>query len=237
LASYPAGFLALGLSLSLFGAAVFSGILQRETQSYLSQGRFPEALRCLEFAERLNAWDYRYAAAKADYFENLFFSTKDPAWRQKSDEAFERVLDLEKADGQRGLEKAERLTRRLAVDASPEGFHKAEEAWNQAGVLLPFSGIEKFEEGLFYLQKGDRHQALLEFETAEEMEPNYAAAWVNAGLLLKAEGEKVQAREYFKKALGIYEQWKNEERIDPLEKQLVDLPPATLDFLKKETAR
>jgi O-antigen ligase len=233
--SHEAGFLALGLAAGLFASPVFSGVLKEQYEACRAQNRGPEALRCLETAERLNAWDARLAKQKAGFLEELFLDTKDPVWERKSDEATERVLDLEKADGQGWLEKAEKLTARLAIVSAPEDVQKAEAAWDDARQSLPYNAFVDFEYGFFLIGRNDKDRALWEFQKAVEKEPNFAEAWVNAGLLLKEKGDQRQSRECFQTALGVYNQWKDADRIDPLEKQLVSLPPVTLEFLRKET--
>jgi hypothetical protein len=50
-------------------------------------------------------------------------------------------------------------------------------------------------------------------------------------------GEEKRAKEDFKKALEIHEKWKDAERIDPLEIQMVSLSPEILNLLRKESSR
>ncbi|HEY5039126.1 MAG TPA: O-antigen ligase family protein [bacterium] len=235
--SYAGGFLALGVALGLFGSAAFAGILKSQSDELISQKRFPEALRCLETAEQLNPWDSRVVASKAGFLEQLYLATGDTTWERKSDVTFENVLDLEKADGQRAFEKAERLTFRLGMDKGPAALEKTRGAWDETKNRLPFNGLVREEEGVFFLKEGEKDKALQDFQKAGELEPNYALAWVNAGNLLKEKGDNVEARQFFVKALEVYNQWKDAERIDLLEKQMVYLSPEVLVFLKKETSK
>jgi len=232
------GFLVLGLGLGLFGPPVFSEALKNQAQADLARNQFlPSDLRGLEAAEKCNAWDARAAAAKAAYLDRLYIETKDPNWARRSDEAFERVLGLEPTDGQWKFERAERLTGRLALGASPAALQAAQEAWQDAEAAMPFNALIRYEEGLFLLRRGDKEGALADFQKASELEPNYAAAWVNLGLLLKEKGDKAGARSAFQTALGVFNQWKDAQRISDTEKEMVSLPPAIVAFLMKEVPR
>ena len=235
--SLVGGFLALGLGVGLFGPPGFSGVLRARAEADLSQNQFVRGdLRGLEAAEQENTWDARYAAAKSDYLEKLFLVTKDPDWARRSDEAFVKVLALEQADGQWRFEDARRLTGRLALDSSPAAIQAAQEAWGKAKEAMPFNALIRYEEGIFLIHRNDKRGALLDFQKAVELEPNYAAAWVNLGLLLKEKGDKSQAHSAFQTALGVYNQWKDAPRISELEREMVSLPPATVAFLEKEAA-
>jgi hypothetical protein len=44
----------------------------------------------------------------------------------------------------------------------------------------------------------------------------------------------ILAHEELRKALVVHDEWKNAQNIDPLERRLVDLPPATLAAVEKE---
>jgi len=68
------------------------------------------------------------------------------------------------------------------------------------------------------------------------LEPNYAMAWVSLGDLFKLEGKSADAREAYGKAQAVYLKWKDADRIDPVEKEMVSLPPETVAYLQKETA-
>ena len=236
--SFIGGFLALGLAGGLFGSPIFlSGFINRAETQVSQNQLMPADLRGLETAERFNAWDARITASKADYLEKLYLETKDKVWARKSDEAFDRVMDMEKLDGQWRLKNAERLTLRLGVDSAPEFHRKAAKAWDEADKTLPFNAFVNFEKGLFLVKEGSKEEALLEFEAAELKEPNFAAALVNEGLLLKEKGENEKARTVFQKALEVYHKWKYADRIDPLEKQMVGLPPETVEFLSQEAIK
>ena len=188
----------------------------------------------MEAAEKMNAWDARCAAARSAYLEKLFLATKDPNWARRADEAYGRVLALEQADGQWRFEKAQRLTGRLSSAPSPAAIQAAQEAWSKAKEAMPLNALIRFEEGLFLIHRGDKDAALADFQRAVELEPNYAAAWVNLGLLLREKGEKTQASSAFQTALKVYNQWKDAQRISDLEKEMVDLPPATVANLIKK---
>jgi len=235
--SHVGGFLALGLGAGLFGPPIFSMVLKNQAESRLEQNQFnPEDLRKLETAERLNAWDARYSAAKAAYLEKLYVSTKDPVWAKKADAAFELVLGLEKGDGQWRLKNAERLSARFPMDSSLEAARKTDRAWDEARYLLPFNAFLNFENGLYELKRGRPEWAYREFIHARFSEPNFASAWFLEGKILEEKGEKAEAREAFQSALRVYDQWKGAGRIDPLEKRLVSLPPEAVEFLEKELA-
>jgi O-antigen ligase len=229
------GFLAAGLALGLFAPPIFSNRIIRQVEPRLSQGQFsPEDLGDLERAERMNGWDARVGASKAAYLERLYLETLDASWKRKSDEAFERNLDLEKTDGHKRMEGAERLTRRFGRDHSSESLKKAAEAWDLARKALPFDAFACFGEGQFYLGARELDKAIQDFQRAVELEPNYAAVWVKLGLIWKQRGERAKAREFFQRALDVYDCWEDAERINPLERQMVSLPPDVVAFLRKE---
>jgi O-antigen ligase len=234
---FTGAFLALGLALGLFGAACFAGMEVKKSENEIAQKRFPEALRCLERAEQLNAWDARFAEAKAGFLEKLYLATKDPAWERKADEAAARVLDLEKADGQKLFDEAERLTRRLEVDPSQPREKNAQAAWAVAHIALPYNGLAWNRDGLYQLHQERKKESLAKicFKLATELEPNYAAAWVNLGSLEKEMENREAALSAFRKALEIHRRWKDEKRIAPVERELVSLAPETIAILEKET--
>ena len=233
--SLAGGFLALGLGLGLFGPPIFVKGLMERAATDISSSRFLMAdLRGLEAAEQMNAWDARCPAFRADYLNSLFLKAKDANWARRSDEAYEKVLGLEQTDGQWKFENARRLTGRLELDSGPGATVAARKAWKDAEAAMPFNALIRFEEGQFLLRHGDRQDALLDFQKAADLEPNYAAAWVNAGLLLWEKGDKAGARSAFQTALGVYNQWKDAQRISDTEREMVNLPPATVAFLLKE---
>lgn len=254
--SWPGGFLAAGISLGLFGAAAFVPHLQRQAVDLEEKGKFPETLRCLETAERLNAWDSRVVSSRADFLEKLFLATGDPIWERRSREAYERVLALEMTDGFLRLEKARRLfaEERLAKEHHREALwaQQGEQAWKETRELLPFNAFVRFEEGLFLMEaergtgriwlspeeneKDYAPRALASFQRAVELEPSFALAWMNLGLWFKERGSARTARGYFAKALEAHALWKDEDRIDPLERRLVGLTDEQLRFLRKEAA-
>jgi tetratricopeptide (TPR) repeat protein len=225
------------LALGLFGSAAYAPVALERSAHAQAENRLPESLRWLETAAKLNAWDARVLEAHAVFLERLYVATQDKTWRSRSDEVFVRALDLERTDGQLFLRNAERSTLRLDLDGSPEAVQQAEQAWRQAKSLLPYNAFEDMEEGLFWLKKGDKGKALEEFGAAAQKEPNFAMAWMNAGMLLKQQGRKAEARLCFGKALEAYDRWKGAERIDPVEKRLVDLSPEAVKALRREAGR
>ncbi|HUO57019.1 MAG TPA: O-antigen ligase family protein [bacterium] len=231
--SNAAGFLALGLTLGLFGSPVFSGILEQKAQDCIRQNQLPQALRHYEEAERLNPWDARVTAARADYIERLYLTTKDPVWERKSDEALERIAGMERTDGGMALDRAETLTRRILVEPNEEAIQKAGAAWETALKLLPYNSLAWQEEARFYAGLGDINRAFGDVQRAVKLEPNNALAWADLGYLYGQRMQKSQARWSFQRALQIHNRWKDEARIDPLERRMAVLPPELLDYLKK----
>jgi O-antigen ligase len=233
--SLAGAFLALGLSAGLFGASVFAKVDNDAIEAHLAKLKFyQEDLRDIETAERLNPWDASLTQAKVNYLEQLYATTKDPVWMRKADEAYERILGLEKAEGQWRLFKAEKLTERLGVDANPMALERTDKAWAEAAAALPLNAFLNFERGTFFLREYNQEAALLEFQKSVEKEPNYAAAWVNVGFLLKQRGDGAGSRQAFQKALEVHGQWKNAERIDDLERQMVFLSPETVERVQGE---
>lgn len=243
--SWISAFLALGLALGLFGSAAFAPLLKQKHERLVAENKLPEGLETIETAERLNAWDAQYAWTKADYLDKLYFATKDPTWEQRSDEALDRSLKLEQTDGGRKMEKAERLTNRLSLDQDSKAIEKAEAAWGEAKMALPLNAFVFFEEGLYNLRmrqktgtgwvsakNGYGLRAFDDFRTASFLEPNFASAWMELGICRQGLGEASAVNDY-RKALEVYERWKDAERIDPLEKEMVSLNPQAIEFLEK----
>ena len=228
-----AGFLAAGLALGLFASAAYAPALMREADSLKEKGLFPEALRRMETIERLNAWDARVAAKKAEFLESLYLATKDMHWKGKSDESFQKVLELEKTESDRRFENARRLTRRLDINPSVAAVREANDAWVEAEQVLPFNVFVRMEEAFFDLRTGQEDKAITNFKKATELEPNDAKAWVDLGNLLIKQRSGEKAKEACRQALAVYEKWKDADRIDPVEKEMVSLPPETLTALRK----
>ena len=218
----------------LFGPAAWAPRALVQAHGLEAQDHLPQALRYFEAAERSNAWDNRYSAAKAEFLEKLYRATGDPSWGSRADEAFQRTLDLEGAEGQWVLKNAERLTGRLDQHPSSVDLQKVQEAWERTRACLPLNAFARFEEGLFFLRKGDKTTALLAFERAAQLEPNFSVAWVRAGWLLKEKGQRAESLYCFRMAWEAHERWKDAQRIDPLEKDMVSLTPEVLGALAKE---
>jgi tetratricopeptide (TPR) repeat protein len=245
--SWPAGFLALGLAAGLFGAAAWVPSLLKQAADLEQAAQFPKALQCLDDAACLNAWDARVKAAQADFLERLYLATGDPAWKSRSDDAFDSVLALESADGQWTLKKARRCSARFNRKPDLDSAQAAETAWSQALLVLPLDAFAYFEEGLFLNQEsrwqgkaawgGRPQRAMLDFQKAAELEPNYASAWVNLGYCQKENpATRAQAKASFERALAVYERWKDADRVDPLEKEMVWLPPGLILRLEHEVS-
>ncbi len=245
--SWPAGLLALGLALGLFGAAAWAPFLMDQALTFEARGQFPQALESLDAAVRLNAWDARIQGARADFLENLYLSTGDENWENRSDESFDSAMDLEGSDGQWPEKNARRLSARFEKNETQDSLSRAVAAWGLARAALPTNAFVYFDEGLFFEQVGRSTKrsdqpvwatrAAMDFQKAAELEPNYASAWVNLGYCQKQNpATRAAARVAFKKALEIYGRWKDDDRMDPLEKQMVSLPPGSVPVLQKEVS-
>jgi len=245
--SWPAGFLALGLTLGLFGAAAWVPSLMNQAQTFQAVGQFPQALQSLDTAVRLNAWDARVQGARADFLENLYLTTGDENWKNRSDESFYSGMNLERADGQWSEKNARRLSTRFEKNPTQDSLSSAGAAWVLARAASPTNAFVYFDEGLFFERVGQsafphdkliwETRARMDFQKAAELEPNYASAWVNLGYCQKQNpATRSAARDSFKKALEVYGQWKDDGRMDPLEKQMVSLPPVMISALRKEVS-
>jgi len=247
--SYGAGFLTLGLTLGLFGAPVFCPLLIQQALNLTSSAHYPEAFRCWRTAVALNPWNENIIQGESDFYEQLYGITKDPTWKIKSDGAFETAMGLEKADGNLVFQKAKRWTNRYAWGRSEESRLTARQSWLEAEKALPFNAYVVFEEGSYWLKlkslnlkpAGDSpplygENALVCFTKAVQLEPNFAAAWVNLGFSeLEIPGPSLsRAKVYFGKGLSVYDRFKDAPGLSPEEKQLVDLPPREVSRLRTE---
>ena len=98
----------------------------------------------------MNPWDGSLTQSKASFLENLFLTTGDETWKERADQTWDRILELEASDGSLKFEKAESLTRRAAFLPSGENVTAAQRAWDEADQALPFDAFVKFEEATFY---------------------------------------------------------------------------------------
>ena len=248
--SCAGGFLTLGLVLGLFGSPVFSPLLKEKADTYFAMQRYPQAFQCWHQAVSLNSWDSRFVEGESNFYEQLYRMTKDETWKSKADESLETAMSLEKADGDLVFEKAKRLTDRYMADRSLDSFMAVSQSWDAAKKALPLNTFVYFENGLFWQKIAQlTHQSLWTtggcgkveescYVQSVRLEPNFAAAWVNLGICQaqkpKAPGEpKNEANLDFKQALQIYDQWKDAPGLSPEEKQMVDLPPDEVTWLRK----
>ena len=231
--SWPAGFLAFGLVCALFGAAAFVPRLEAQAGEAESQNQFPQELRLLETAEQLNAWDARVAWTKAQFLEKLYLATGDPNWKQKSDDTMAKILDLEPTQGDWYWKKAGLLAERANKEKTPASMTVAGQDWREAESQLPYSAYLRYEEGMFFLQSGQKEEAVSSLQKAVELEPNYAVAWAKLGFLLKMEGNQDQARQAFQQALQVHEAWKDKS-IDPPEKPMLAIPDDVINQIRQE---
>jgi O-antigen ligase len=225
--SWSAGFLALGVSLGLFGAAAFVPILQQQAQGEESQNQFPRELRLLDLSERLNAWDASTAWVKDQFLERLYLATGDSEWKKNSDLTFNRIVALEGAEGSWTWERAEILSGRMMKERTPQSLHDAQQSWRDAEKALPYSAYLRLEEASFFLQAGLKGEAERSLQKAVELEPNEAVAWAKLGMLYKEEGRREESRQAFRKSLTIYHDWKDRP-IDSPEQKMLDLPEGIL---------
>jgi O-antigen ligase len=249
--SCSGAFLALGVALGLFGSAAMVPRMLVHADELKNERRYPEAFRIYETAVRLNGWDARVGALRAGFLEDLYLSTKDPTWKRKADEAYEGVLGLERTEGQWKFENARRLTRRFHAGLE-DTFEPIITAWTEVEKAMPFNAFVQVEKGNYYLEssrwkgqvvdrKWPQEVAVESYQKATELEPNFSLAWANLGLArvqraqaLRDRRQMVLAHEELRKALAVHDEWKNAPNIDPLERRLVDLPPATLAAVQKE---
>jgi len=229
--SWPAGFLALGLVLGLFGGAAWVPVLRHQAQAFEAQQQLPPTLDCLKSAEQLNAWDSQNAWETTQFTHQLYLATGDPNWRQKTDEGLNRMLALEPLRGEWLWDKARLLSERVAKEGTAESAQAALDAWHQADVALPDSAFLKYEEGVYFFKIHDLNDSAQCFRRAVDLEPRYAVAWMNLGMVLKAEGQKEEAREDLRQAAALMEEWRG-KNLDPVERPMVDVPDEVLKQLK-----
>jgi O-antigen ligase len=234
--SWAAGFLCLGICLGLFGAAVFSPLLRDRAAVLKRENRLPEALRCLERACRLNAWDARNARAEGEYLDRLYAATGDPAWKERSQDAWGRALGLEKADGFLRMDRAEDLLGGLSPKSGPADFRRVGEALLVAQLAMPFNAFIYDDEGMFLARMGKWEGARGAFQKAVELEPRDAVAWARLGMIEKKAGRGSESRADFQKALEVYSTWKDAPGLAPAERRLTSLPPDLLDQVRKGMA-
>ncbi len=231
--SWPGGFLAFGLVCGLFWAAAFVPHLEVQAGEAENQNQFPLELRLLETAEKLNAWDAQNSWVKAQFLERLYLATGDLNWKQKSDDTLAKILYLEPNQGDWYWKKARLLSERVNKEKTPASMTAAVQAWREAEIQLPYSAYLRYEEGMFFLQSGQKEEAVSSLQKAVELEPNYAVAWAKLGFLLKMEGSKDQARQAFQQALQVHEAWKDKS-IDSPEKPMLAIPDDVINQIRQE---
>jgi O-antigen ligase len=248
--SCAGGFLVLGLALGLFGAPVFSPLLKEKADADSTTGRYPQAFQSWHQAVSLNAWNAELIQGESNFYEQLYGMTKDETWKLKADESMETAMNLEKADGDLVFEKAKRLTDRYMANRSLDSFLAASQSWDAAKKALPLNAYVYFENGLFWQRIAQLTRQPLWttggcgkveeicYVQSVRLEPNFAAAWVNLGICQakkpKAPGEPQNETNLdFKQALKVYDQWKDAPGLSPEEKQMVDLPPDEVTWLRK----
>ncbi|HET9869224.1 MAG TPA: hypothetical protein VFR02_01825, partial [bacterium] len=243
--SWAGGLLGLGLVLGLFGSAAWTPSLVARSQALEAGHRLPEALEGLSTAARLDAWDARVEAAQAGFLERLYLATGDPVWESRSDEAWAGVLRLEAADGAWAQREARRWTARFEEFPGPASAAAARDAWGRAEQARPLDAFVYFGEGLF-LEEAARKlekpvpglgpaRAEADFKKAAELEPNYAAAWVNLGHCQRSDpAGRAEARDSFRTALAVHDRWKDAPGLAPLERDMVSLPPPVVAALRRD---
>lgn len=248
--SLSKGFLVLGIALGLFGPPSFTSSLVDQFGADLQANHLPQALRGIETAETLSPWDARLTETKMDFLEKLYLATGDDTWKNRADEAQERVIELESSDGSLRFEKAERLNRRLDARPSSDNLSAVEKAWDEADRALPTNAFVKFEKGVFYFNEGpgktgkwDMNSltngalAFRYFQQAVQLEPNFAQAWYYSGFCRKGMGEDLVYLVDYHNAYDVYDKYKSAEGIDPMEKLLVALTPEQVDKLRYELGK
>ncbi len=250
--SWGGGLLILGLTAGLFGAPIFSQALKKQADQLVSENAFPRAFRCLHTAVQLNAWDASTQMGESDFYERLYLATHDVNWKNKADESLDVAMSLERTDGDIALAKARRWTRRYELDPSRANLLGVNESWAEAQKALPLNAFLTFEQGLFWSKMGqiyEKNTVLAQVYTQKafdcyvastRLEPNFAAAWFNLGVYQEKQSSlhpgqsEEEAHADFKRALEVYEKWKDAPGLSPEEKQMVDLPPQEAARLRKE---
>jgi O-antigen ligase len=249
-----AALLGMGLSLGLFVSPVFAPALEKQSADRLAAGDGPTALRDQRAATTLNPWDAQVLVRESDFYEQLYLATHDETWRKKADESLDAAMDMEQADGNLALARAKRWSQRYEIHPSAAGLEMSTEAWEEAERVLPLNAFLTFEEGFFWVKAGQLSnrppwskdgfgpKTLECYEKSAFLEPNFTAAWMNLGLAqeqaAKAKGLAASVgKENLKKALELYQQWKDAPGLSPEERQLVGLPPAEVQQLLKEVGR
>lgn len=174
-----------------------------------------------------------YAAFSAKLENELYLETKDATWRRKSNESLERAMLLEPLDAALWLQAARMEEERLRVETTEEQSRKADLAWEEALRRAPLDAFSFFEAGMYALRKGNRIQALERFERAVELEPNYAAAWWNLGVLKETLGEQQEATACFVRA-GEIRRLAEKLSLFPAEKALAFLPEGLVNENNRE---
>jgi len=226
---------ALALGLGIWGSAACVPSMLRTAEADQAAGQFPEALREYQAAERLAPWDHRVILDRALYLESLFLATDDPAWRTRSEDAFDRVQELEQTDGTVSLVRARRDAARLGHLPLEEVSAQGYQSFQRARGDQPFSAQVLREEGDFLQKVGRKPEALACYRSALSFEPNDAPTEVALGDLADNLKLKPEALQAYQRALGILDQWKGEE-VAPAERDMVTLPPEVLARVRKAAA-
>jgi O-antigen ligase len=228
--------MALGLCLSLFGAAAFRGAEQVAAVRSQDSGRLPEAYQALQRAERLDAWDARSVQATHLFEEEMYLRTGDPAWRRKSDDSFERMVRLEARDGNMAFWGARRDASRAQRTKDPADGRIADASWARAQEALPRSAAVLYEKGLDEVRRGLKDRAAASFADAVALEPAFARAWLNLGNLLRERGQRQAGLAAYRQALWADREWRRAP-LAPVERDLVTLPDEARHFAERQIAR
>lgn len=111
-------------------------------------------------------------------------------------------------------------------------WHTEESLWQDVAVKAPLNGRGQMNYGLALMAKGDYQNALISFNKAQKLSPNYSLVYINLGVLYSALGRDKAAQSNFSRARALAPQDPNSYFYEARWKQNTD-PVGALSLLEQ----
>jgi tetratricopeptide (TPR) repeat protein len=219
------GIIVTGIAMGIFIPPVFSSHLYSQYLDYKKYNHYQKDFLILENCKQLDPWNAKYYCAMAEFSDHMFLLTKDPIWLNHANHNWHQTRRLEPERTSFWIRRALWDEQIAEMQRTKKYFKKVQIDWINAQHTQPYLAFIRYDQGLFYLfYENHVHKATLEFCKAVELEPNYAAAWINLGSIMKNQGCITSACSYYQRALKISEKWGKKCR-NPINHQLVFISP------------